>query len=197
MPPGSLRWLHVHILMGCMDGWIVCDRSLQATHARNHAHTLSLSLILPQSLDGCAYRLPSSVFDSLRVTGLFSFVCQDLEGACLPRSPGHRSFLLLPSSSAPESATEETCGISNDLLSPRTYCLLGGRDMKLIDAPHDLHGWEVRDGYRWTGPTRRPGGRVILLCSRRAGTAWGGMAGRGSPVELKERVIVGGGRESG
>lgn len=38
--------------------------------------------------------------------------------------------------------------------------------MKLIDAPHDLHGWEVRDGYRWTGPTRRPGGRVILLCSK-------------------------------
>lgn len=27
--------------------------------------------------------------------------------------------------------------------------------MKLIEAQHILHGWEVRDGYRWGGPTRR------------------------------------------
>lgn len=64
----------------------------------------------------------------------------------------------------------------------RAYCFLGDTDMKLIDAPHNRHGWEVKGRVsmmRWPDP---PGGRVISPWSR-----WGGTE---APLEA-EGLIAG------
>lgn len=89
--------------------------------------------------------VPSSVFDSHEALGLFSFICQDLEGGLLgPAAPdtGLAAFFFpFPPASPGRSPTRDICAIISSLLSPKEGVLASWRtDMTLIDAPQNLYG---------------------------------------------------------
>lgn len=71
--------------------------------------------------------------------------------------------------------------------------------MKLIDAPQNLYGWEVRDGYRWTGPARRAAASSYCVQDMgRQALLEAGWLAAGLPWDSRMGLLVeGGGREGG